>query len=355
MGYFLSAALSAIFVPLVIKACTSYAKNKKNIQNGKVYPALPLLIIGLIGSLPWIAAAILTAVFDQSIWFTVFFGAFSLLGLFLILVYINWRIYFDDHGFTVKSILGIKHRYSYHDVTATRETKDGTYIYMGKKRTSVGKLDIGGKSFVAVVRKQYQTIHGQQIPARSTLPNDIYKGNVEGGTVLFVMFCVIELILAILLIIIFLNCIHPNLEEGSQYTETSLTDFKILSDKDIRFYGEDGKLYVIEGYIAKHMDAKKLAALCDGDSNVCIYSHWTHPEDEPEQYKVYYLSGGGEELLTFDVSNAAFSKDQMIAFVVILLVTVAFGIFFIVSVIVGRNPDKHPKLFAFFFRHRAPQ
>ncbi len=351
MGYFISSILTAFLVPLIIGASASYTKNKKDVPDGKVFPTVPVLILGLVGSVPWIAISIIVIIIKESIWFILFFAAFSFLGIFLLLMYINWRIYFDDEGFTVKNIFGFQRRYSYSDVTAIRETRDGTYIYMGKRHTSVGHFDAGGENFLNAVRTQYKKLHNTSVPIRDISSRDIYKGNVEYGTVQFVGFCVIELLIIVLSAIVILNGLNPKLEDRSQYTEAYLTDYKVLSNKEIHFYGDGGKMYVIDYYMAEHIDGEKISALCNGKSKVSIYSKWEQPEGEPEHYQVYCLSYNGEEILSFDISNKAFSENQItIGLTIGLFLSILWSAFVVLSLIVGRNPDKHPKLFRLLFK-----
>ncbi len=350
---FISFLLIAFIVPLVIGWFSSHEQREKPGGKGKVHQTLPILIIGIIGTaFFWIAAAAAYFLGGEA-GPALGFIAISSLGLFLIVAYINCRTEFDDDGFTVKGFWGIKRRYTYADVTHIKETSRGTYIYMGKRWVSFGIFDAGWYEFINTAKRKYKKIYGEPIPKRPVSKFDVYKGNVENGMLVFVIFCAMEVLLLVLGAGITSSAFYPDLENRSQYTETQADRFRIALGGDMVFYGADGSKYKIEGHIAKYVEEERVSAVCNGENVLNIYSKWQDPGDEEEYRSVYFLSCGGEDILTFDVSNKAKTENAVDVIIFISIFNLIWIAFMAVSVVVGRNPKKHPKLFAGIFGQHA--
>ena len=87
---------------------------------------------------------------------------FSSLGATLIIAFANCRISYDEDGFVAKNFFGVKRKFTYDQVTAIKENMHEDYIYVGKRRVMIDEFSVGGKEFIAYVKKRYRTLHNGQ-------------------------------------------------------------------------------------------------------------------------------------------------------------------------------------------------
>lgn len=58
---------------------------------------------------------------DSNPWVAMGFLVFVLMGVSLILAWINYRIWYDSSGFIIRNVLGVRRDYTYSDITGLRE------------------------------------------------------------------------------------------------------------------------------------------------------------------------------------------------------------------------------------------
>ncbi len=165
MKYLIS-GLGLLFTALMVRGMLAFLHRPRKAERGKV--ALPgfFAVLGLICALPFVAAAVYTALTDQPIWISIGFLAFSLLGLTLVVAYINCRITYDEDGFTHKSFFGIKRRYRYEDIRCVKYGNHEDFIYIGRRLLMVDEYSIGAIDFFATANKQYKSKFGTKIPEK---------------------------------------------------------------------------------------------------------------------------------------------------------------------------------------------
>ncbi len=122
---------------------------------------------------------------------------FLLVAAFLIMLYFNHRIYYDDNGFTVKSFFGFKKRYKYGDITSAVLVNGSGLLYAGNKKITVETDFKCGLDFYVFVCEKYSEQHdGQNIPNGEKPTNDIFNGRSRDKGVSFIMVSVIVLLLS---------------------------------------------------------------------------------------------------------------------------------------------------------------
>ena len=125
------------------------------------------LIHGIIFIVISLIFAYLTRSSDKNFALFVILLAPFLCGSFFIILYINCRINYNDDTFTSKNFFGIKHKYSYHQITGIQEKKNGTYIILGEKKIMVDSQARGKDAFIIFVCQKYKKIHnGRFIPIK---------------------------------------------------------------------------------------------------------------------------------------------------------------------------------------------
>ncbi len=99
----------------------------------------------------------------SEMWFYIGIAVFCLCW---VLAYRNWRITYDEVGFTHRNILGISHRYSYDEVTCYKHSKlekrfaIEIRLYMGRRFVMVREGTEAVDAFMHIVRKRYRMYHG---------------------------------------------------------------------------------------------------------------------------------------------------------------------------------------------------
>ena len=132
--------LTFALIPIIVNGVFVFLRQPKAAEKGKVYLPKFFAILGAITSSIFLVPAIITAFSDEDVWVPICFLAFSLLGVTLIIAFMNCRISYNDDKFVVKTFFGIKRKWSYDQVTAIKENMHETYIYMGKRRVMVDEL-----------------------------------------------------------------------------------------------------------------------------------------------------------------------------------------------------------------------
>ena len=148
------------------------------------------LIVGMIG-----------AVFFAIIWyfsikeegwgawgFHVVYGFFVLLGIVLMLRYLVWRITYNETEFTVRNIFGISHTYRYSQITARESGVQVNKLWIGKKKIELETWSEEALRFYLFARDQYEKLAGDPEGIPEDWPkNDIFRGNIEGGMLIFII------------------------------------------------------------------------------------------------------------------------------------------------------------------------
>ncbi len=348
---FLTPILIAIIVPIVLNVMKNAAENAKPTEKRVVRFHKAILILGIVIAVFWLAIALICYLSGGGLFNAMVFAAFSLLGLFCIVAYINCRGEYDEDGFSLRSFWGRTKRYKYTDITGIKTEQMDTWIYVGKRRFSVGAFDVGGGEFLKAIRKQYKKANdGKAIP-RCT--SDIYHGNVEGGSALFALLLIIGAFFAAMWIMLSIGMMNQNYEKDALQGSIIFTDMSTSKEGDINYYDAEGNNYRIEYYVTGMINKDDLPKANDTASDTVIYYGRMKPEYRDEYFKIYAISVNGNFILDFDTSERAYYEHNKwvipVIGVLVILMFASIGL----SIPVGRNPDKYPRLFKFFFKSRA--
>lgn len=102
---------------------------------------------------------------DSNPWVAMGFLVFVLMGVSLILAWINYRIWYDSSGFIIRNVLGVRRDYTYSDITGLREYPKEARLYFGKRHITLDTTDAPQKMFLERVKLHYAAIHdGQSVP-----------------------------------------------------------------------------------------------------------------------------------------------------------------------------------------------
>lgn len=141
--------ISFIVERLLIELSDSKKKKK-----GKVYLHKFYLICGILDIIVFLIPALITFFENEPIALTIFFLSMSFLGILLIISFVNCRITYNQRWFIYKNFFGVKRKYFYDQITGIKESKNESFIYLGKRRLSINLLAIGGVDFINFVKEK---------------------------------------------------------------------------------------------------------------------------------------------------------------------------------------------------------
>ena len=336
-------ALTYALIPVIVGGVLALLRQPKKVEEGKVRHSPFIGILGLVCATLFLIPTLITAFSDESIWIPLIFFAFSSLGLFLFFLYLNCRITYDDNGFTVKNLFGVKKSYTYDEITSLREDMSEDVLFVGKRKISVGRISVGGFEFIAFAKKKYKQLHSSQgIPKAKRSKLDLFNGNIHDAE----SFLLVYVILGILAIVCLIFALYFTF--GTTYSPENTVKQQVLfssfADEGdaIVLTSKDEEIYKIR-FFDDAFDASAIEQICNGKTTTTVYVEAISPDDEEPYFFVYAIEHHSNYLLSFDQTNAWHRKEYAplipIAVVILLLLASAIA----GSVIVGRNPRKYKK------------
>ena len=156
MGWFITSTIigATMFLVPVLLSVLSQSKTTKG---GKVlrYPVF-VSIIGIVDLLICIIVVVGAILSDQGLDPLVIMPPVVFVGMYLILLPINWRIYVEKEYFIFRNVLGVKRKYFYHDITKIKIREDNRYykLYISKKKITVDDMVTNYESFLNKLKKE---------------------------------------------------------------------------------------------------------------------------------------------------------------------------------------------------------
>jgi len=270
------------------------------------------------------------------------FFAFSSLGLLLFFIYLNCRITYDDNGFSVKNLFGVKKSYTYDEITSLREDMSEDVLFVGKRKISVERIAVGGFEFIAFAKKKYKQLHsGQRIPKAKRSKLDLFNGNIydaESLLLVYVILGVLAIVFLAVSVCVYCNTYSPKNTVEQQVVFSSFAD----EGDEIILTSKDGEIYKIR-FFDDAFDASAIEQICNGKTTMTVYVEEISPDDEEPYFFVYAIARHNNYLLSFDQTNAWHRQE----YAPLIPISVAFLLLFastiVGSVVVGRNPRKYKK------------
>ena len=335
-------ALTYALIPVIVGGVLALLRQPKKAEEGKVRHPLFIGILGLVGAALFLIPTLITAFADESIWIPLIFFAFSSLGLLLFFIYLNCRIAYDDNGFTVKNLFGVKKSYTYDEITNLREDMSEDVLFVGKHKISVERISVGGFEFIAFAKKKYKQLHGGQgIPKAKRSKLDLFNGNIHDAESFLLVYVILGILVIVCLTVsvcIYCNTYSPKNTVKQEVLFSSFAD----EGDEIVLTSKDGEIYKIR-FFDDAFDASAIEQICNGKTTTTVYVEAISPDDEEPYFFVHAIEHHSNYLLSFDQTNTWHRKEYapLIPITVVLLLLFASTI--VGSVIVGRNPRKYKK------------
>lgn len=342
--------LTYSLIPLIVSgviSALSRAKSVKSKKDGTVYLSKALLIIGVIGATASIIPAIITLYSNEKIIVPIGFLAFALLSSTLIVAYINCRIYYDENGFTARNFFGIKRKFTYDEITGIKEDMHEDYLYMGNRKVMIDSFSVGACEFLAFVHRKYRSINKKNLPKILKTKRDIFNGNIQDSGGFIFVYALLEVFFIGFLIFI-LYYTYGNASMKNVEKSTVIFSECVLDDDTLKLTSSDGEKYELS-FLSDDFNADKIKAICDGSTYCDVYARKITPDNGSEYYSIKAIFVSDTEILSFEETREMYIKENRVILLFPIGALILWTAFIVLSIIVGRNPQKFSKRFAKFF------
>ncbi len=333
-GILLSGALALLFRPRTPK-------------KGEVRLPVFLLIVGLLASALTFALALVALFSDESMIGAIVCLALSSLGVLCIMGYFHCRITYDEAGFTHQNIIGIKKRYSYHQITGLSGRSQDKHLHIGRRKILLDTIAIGRDEFLAFAKKRYRTENGgKAIP--NVTKQDIFRGHIENpGEFIFIYGMLVALLLAFLILIL-IAIFKPITKEKSEMQTAVLASY-YEEDGKLVLTGTDSAMYRII-YSPDALPMEAIASVTDGKTSLTLYGLMITPDDGVPHFRIHAIYAGEDAIFSFEECNALNRRANAKGLYLVGGFAVIVFSVITLSVIVGRDPKKYRKIVYLFFK-----
>lgn len=309
-------------------------------ERGKVYLPRFLWILGVICGTPLLVVGILLCSKGQHS--GIAFILFSLLGLSLIMAYFHCRITYDEEGFYARNFLGVRRHYTYDQVTGIRKNTHETFLYVGKRRIMVDTFAIGGEKFIKTVKKEYSKHHnGKFLPNIKNTKWDPFRGNIRNPGTYVTGYIIVGLLMVAFLFQVLYSLYVPDSPNSTKERNVFFQSWQMEED-NLLLRASDDMLYKII-WIDETVDLQRIRELCDGETILTAYADTDRSDEGEEYYLVKALFCQGEEIIGFEDTDRIYRQETWSFIFLPIAGCVAWAVFVILSIVVGRNPKKFRK------------
>lgn len=340
-----SAALAVFFIYGIIYT----ARQPKIPPKGQLrLPKVQSYIGGVCGLL-FLIPTVLCALSEKQdeVYLSLGFLFFVLLAAVIVVLYINQRIEYDELAFTVKDFFGRTRRYDYSEITSLDVNVNDVTVRVGRKKISVDLMSEGFEDFLRNANRGYRHHHRKGIPPRDK-EKDIFRGNIRGSDELLLGYIIGTVV--IFAISVFL-CFMPFVEDDETTTDLRETTFISYryEENDIRFTAADGFEYELRNY-DDSTDIASIIELCDSGESISVYCNKVNPKSGEDYYSINAIKLGDRTVLSFEETNRLRRNNNMFAIPFAIGFVIFWILTLVMTVIVGRNPQKYKKLVPLFFK-----
>ena len=357
-----AAVITVLYVLVGIACITEFHRRRteKNIRTvclSKVVLWVGVICGGLFLMMSW-----LSGLQDGSIGVAICFGAFTLLGVTLMMAWKNCYIVYDDKGFEQHNILGMQRSFTYAQLTAYC-LSDGTNadikLYACGKTVTVDMMAKNGVAFLTEARKGYARCNnGKVLPnvweEKRKMQKKTGKGSFSAhvhnpGEFLasFIMLLVLFVGMGIFCAVMIWKPVDP---ADCQQMTVAFSEWKI-EDSDLILYS-DGyeEAFEISEYEKYLRGFEEIIENCDGKVLFTICVRRYDPDDSDPYYAIEEMSADGVTYRSFADSTNAKREGAGMVLVVFGGMLLVFLLFSWLTYRIGCNPSKYPKwlVYAFF-------
>ncbi len=326
----LSFALTSLFLGWL----SAYVQKQGKAAENTVSLHKTVRVIGVVCVVFFMLLTVVMMLTADSIWALFIFLFFVLLGAILILAGVNWRVTYDEEGFTFRNAIGRQRRYSYRDVTGICGTNQNITLYMDSRKINFDEMAVGKYEFLNRVALEYQKIHhGQDLPRAK---KDIFRGNVPNPGVYVFLY---GLFFVMLLCFTVAIAIEANQKPTM---ETAVVSFSSVDEieRDMRLYKDgDSRYYKIPEYESVLQDPDSFISACKSGERFTVSY-----ESCKNYCFLHAITGEDGTVYLTEADIQAYHKAGRILSCSSLAVGYIICIFFAAGTFcVGRHPEKFSK------------
>ncbi len=341
-----------ITITIIIKGLLKMMSKTEREQKGLVRLPKLFFVVGASEAVLFLIFAIITFYEKEPAWVTILFLSFVLLGMCLVIAYVNCRIYYDEDGFVSKNFFGFKKRASYKDITGMRKTVEDVYVFIGAKKVALSKISTGCHEFIYFFSKKYRELHnGKQIPIIKQNNKDIFRGNVNdpGSIIVAYVFIVLIALVGVGIAVYVVHFDTDTIDDTIKQTVKFVSCEEEI-DGEIRLTTVNGDVYKI-AYTDEQFNVENIKEYCDGKTSLVTYSKEVNPKYEKDYFSIKAIMLEGEYILSFEDNARLHKQEEKIYIGIAIFISVLTTLFIISSVIVARNPQKYGrKVVQLFFK-----
>lgn len=285
---------------------------------------------------------------------SLFFLIFSLLGVWLAILWKNKRIFYSEEEIIRKNFRGKKKRFSFSDFvgyTGIVGKTDIKYITADGHKLAIDRRAAEAAEIHKLIKTKYEELHNEQLPKLEP-KKDIFNNNLRNPDEYICIFAIL------LLAPIVLGCLLLLLGEGpineSNCESISVTVEKYeIDENDLHFYSHGCEdFFVVYDYEKYVSDIESFEGLYKSDNSFEVWCQYREGDIfSYAHYDVMSIVYNEKELLSFESTNKLQEKQNLL---MIVIFAIAFFLIFVVAlihIIIARHPEKfNPKLVRLFFK-----
>lgn len=326
------------------------ASSQKQVSSNNKTVILPkfLLVIGVVFCAVFLTAIIIALITDCSSGLIIILSLFSLLGLSLIIGYINCRITYDENSFTYKNFWGVKRTFKYDEITAIEDFEMDIKLYVGKYKVKIDDSAVGKNEFLTFAKKQYRIKNdGKAIP-KAEMGSDIFKGNIEQAESMIFSYVLIGSLCLAMIVFVMIFSI-PVTADDLEYKILSFESYQVKENNLLLYTAENTECYSIPAYYDLLENPESFKELCNSGKSFEVGYRFDE-ENDVRYYDVHSIAGQDEQVyLTPEIVHSYRCEDVWELYLILGIFELIWLAYVAMSIYVGRNIDKFSRKFVILF------
>lgn len=283
-----------------------------------------------------------------------FFSVFSLLGLWLVILWKNERIFYGEEEIIRKNFWGKKKRFSFSDFvgyTGVVGKTDIKYITADGNKLAIDRRATEAAEIHKLIKTKYEGLHNEPLPKLEP-KKDIFNNNLRNPDEYICIFAILLLAPIGFLGILLLFGEGPINESNCESISVTVEKYEI-DENDLYFYTHGYEDYfVVYDYEKYASDIESFEGLYKSDNSFEVWCKYHKPlYGRPAYYDVCSITFDKKELLAFESANERLEKQAMWIYLFLAVSFVLFLVMIVLHIVVARNPERfNPKFVRLIFK-----
>lgn len=275
-----------------------------------------------------------------------FFIFFVVIGIVLIIAYLNCVITYDKETLTQKNFWGMRRTYRFCEITEVQYNADSIILFAGKKKIRVELMAPGSYEFLSLVWEHYR-INNETLSAPPEKKSFLFKGKVK-NPVTFIFIWVLMGVALIAISILLCAKVFP-LQEQELIPIVAKCQRVEIKGENLYLYinGYEDPLEVIQ--YQKYMSGIK-ELLSDAPQKPLLHISMTNPHALKTKGSgdgtpaVIMQATEGHQYLTLEDTNKSRAESRPAVILFCAIVLMCYIAFFSLSIFVANHIERFPRL-----------